>query len=406
MRSPTDSEQPLGFDAIIGNPPFVDSETMKREVPRHRHAMGCLHSSCQGNWDLFCPFVELGLRLAHDNGISSLVTPNRLLAADYAAAIQDVILRNSPLVCHDFSDTTSHFTNASIAVIILATRRREGVPSDQVRFIRYDERCRPRSRRTVPLSQLRALPEGYISAPLNVPDESILTYLECPTRLADVATLSDGATTGEAYQIRDYVRDLDGDDLPSDCVRIVNTGTVDPFRHLWGTKPISYLGFRGLRPVVQIEDLRTVSPRRVEQAQRPKVIVAGMASRIEAVACDDRTLCGKSACLIQPGENVCPHALAVVLNSDLMNVLYRALFGGRGFGRGSMNVGPRQLEQLPVPDSRYLRPWSNGTLAPSDESRLSYFGQQAVTAVETDAFDQVMRESERWLETRLNREVR
>src|SRR5690606_36510753 len=56
------------FDAVIGNPPYVDSETMTRDRPHARSAYAARWSTARGNWDLFVPFVELSLHLVRDGG--------------------------------------------------------------------------------------------------------------------------------------------------------------------------------------------------------------------------------------------------------------------------------------------------------------------------------------------------
>jgi hypothetical protein len=46
------------------------------------------------------------------------------------------------------------------------------------------------------------------------------------------------------------------------------------------------------------------------------------------------------------------------VNSHCYQDIYKALFGGRGFGKNSMSIGPRQLEQMPVPSIATLKPQS------------------------------------------------
>ena len=74
-------------------------------------------------------------------------------------------------------------------------------------------------------------------------------------------------------------------------------------------------------------------PRRYRQSQREKVVVAGMASRIEAVVVPSGFLCGKSAVQIIPNLGICPYALAAFLNGQDVTVLYKGLFSMRGMGR-------------------------------------------------------------------------
>ena len=52
-----------GFDVVIGNPPYVDSESMTKSYPNERIFISKKYQSASGNWDLFIPFIELGIQI-------------------------------------------------------------------------------------------------------------------------------------------------------------------------------------------------------------------------------------------------------------------------------------------------------------------------------------------------------
>lgn len=360
-----------GFAVVVGNPPYVDSETMSSESPAVRAAIGAMHRTATGNWDLYIPFVEQAIAMLNEGGMEALVTPSQIMASDYAAPLQALMLQHGLRVCHDFSDAQP-FRDADVAVAILAVAK--GVGEGPTTFIKYDQNLKEVRRVSATRAMLESLPEGYITAPLTAQDPALLDWLASAQRVEDVAQVSDGATTAEAYQIRDVVEE--GPSQPgSNCVRLVNTGTIDPFRILWGVRDIRYLGFSGLYPVIAEDALDQVASRRLQQARVDKVILAGMSNRLEAAVAKAGVLCGKSAVLVIPdGKTMCPHALTAVLNAPSMSSLYRALLGTRGFGSGSMNIGPRQVERMPVPARSLLAPAagipSEPPSVPIEEHRL------------------------------------
>jgi len=73
-----------GAHCVVGNPPYLDSETMTRNFPEEREFCTKNFDSASGNWDLFCVFIEKGLRLIRDNGKFGYIIPNKLLSAPYA----------------------------------------------------------------------------------------------------------------------------------------------------------------------------------------------------------------------------------------------------------------------------------------------------------------------------------
>jgi len=58
-----------GFDVIIGNPPYIDSEIMTKENPEFREYCSEKYNSAKGNWDIFCVFIEKSLNLLRDGCI-------------------------------------------------------------------------------------------------------------------------------------------------------------------------------------------------------------------------------------------------------------------------------------------------------------------------------------------------
>ena len=191
--------------------------------------------------------------------------------------------------------------------------------------------------------EIKRLPKGHWSLPFF---ESVhwADALQ-GTSLGELADIRDGATTGEAYKIRAHIKDREpqrGD------IKIINTGLIDPHRSLWGNRPIRYLGFKGIKPVISRQDLEQINPKRLWQSEQIKTLVGGMGKRIEAVAVPAQTLCGKSAVQIIPHEGFCAYAIAAWLNSDWICRMYAALFQLRGMGKGALNIGPRQIKSLPV----------------------------------------------------------
>jgi hypothetical protein len=72
-----------GFDAVIGNPPYVRQEYLAAHKPQLRR-----FASYDGVADLYVYFLELVHRLARPGGRYCLITPNKWLTAAYARALR------------------------------------------------------------------------------------------------------------------------------------------------------------------------------------------------------------------------------------------------------------------------------------------------------------------------------
>ena len=80
-----------GFDVIVGNPPYVDSEEMTKSNKLLREEYKKKYNSAIGNWDLYIIFIELGLNLLKKGGIISYIVKNTLVSAKYSEQIRKIL---------------------------------------------------------------------------------------------------------------------------------------------------------------------------------------------------------------------------------------------------------------------------------------------------------------------------
>ena len=67
-----------GFDAVIGNPPYLDSETMTQFIPEWRDYCVNKYRAASGNWDVFCVFIERALDLCRPGDTTASSFPTSL----------------------------------------------------------------------------------------------------------------------------------------------------------------------------------------------------------------------------------------------------------------------------------------------------------------------------------------
>jgi len=366
------------FDVIIGNPPYIDSEQMKRHSPELRASLCERFKSCKGNWDLFVPFVELSMGLLDPLGAQAMVTPKTLIGADYASSIQALLLQRRLTHLIDCR-RCEVFQDANVEVLVLVARGEafDAQGDAHITLCAPDPQAplRVQLREPFPQRALRELPAGHWGFALSdLPEQQALFELwRTSLKVGDVARISDGATTSEAYLLKELIQEAPAELLsrstpsPKGLVALVNTGLIDPYVSLWGQRKARYLKSDWSAPTLSLTELQRRFPRRAEQALSAKVLVAGLARRVEAVVAPPGVLCGKSARqLIPTSASVCVYALCAILNSQLIHQLYGALFGLRGLSR-SWSLGSRQLSALPVPSLIWLTPCEEDPLLSQEQ---------------------------------------
>ncbi len=88
-----------GFDAVIGNPPYVKLQHFRRPYPETadylRFGVGgelAYRSTQTGNYDLFLPFIEKGIALLKDGGRLGYIAPNLWPRLENGEALRRMML--------------------------------------------------------------------------------------------------------------------------------------------------------------------------------------------------------------------------------------------------------------------------------------------------------------------------
>ena len=83
-----------GFDAVIGNPPYISASAMVESHLDVRQAMlnANRFTSLTQKWDIYIPFMELGLQLLSKNGLFAMIVPYPFTNQIYAKKLRELII--------------------------------------------------------------------------------------------------------------------------------------------------------------------------------------------------------------------------------------------------------------------------------------------------------------------------
>jgi len=87
-----------GFDAVIGNPPYIRVQNLQQWAPLEVEIYKELYkSAASGNYDIYVVFVEKGLGLLNADGRLGFILPHKFFNAKYGEALRGVISRGQHL---------------------------------------------------------------------------------------------------------------------------------------------------------------------------------------------------------------------------------------------------------------------------------------------------------------------
>ena len=103
----------IGFDLIVGNPPYIRHENLKADDKRYFKSRYL--KTFNNSADIYTYFYELGLELLKtDGGILSYITSNSWLTAKYGQNLRKTILKDTRLLQYIDYKGIKNFTNATV----------------------------------------------------------------------------------------------------------------------------------------------------------------------------------------------------------------------------------------------------------------------------------------------------
>ena len=92
-------EEKRGFDAVIGNPPYVNAWEMFASDPRSREYLGApgRYHTAERHWDLYVLFIERGLQFVRLGGRLSYIIPFAFAIQKYGMGAREMLLAEHTL---------------------------------------------------------------------------------------------------------------------------------------------------------------------------------------------------------------------------------------------------------------------------------------------------------------------
>jgi hypothetical protein len=135
--TPIEPEWEGGFDAVIGNPPYVRIQTMQETQPDAvSYLSGHYQSASQGNYDIYVVFVERGLELLNQTGRLGFILPHKFFNAQYGQPLRTHLSKGNHLQHIVHFGANQVFANATTYTCLLFLSK---APSCRFHFVQVEE---------------------------------------------------------------------------------------------------------------------------------------------------------------------------------------------------------------------------------------------------------------------------
>ena len=303
-----------GFDVIIGNPPYISAvqDSNLDQVVRDYYKM---QYSLNGAYDIYIPFLILGVRLTKDIGTYGWIIPNKLMVADYARRTLNLLKEQGENKIIDISKQNVFGHVGVYPIIIIGDKSKSG-------FVQYT--C----------DSPEDLNNANFFIDVKENDKNYMTFLEGGIKIGS------GATGFQAKALIECIStDPDRERIP-----FVVSGSVDPY-HIDFTN-VRYMGITYKK--AYIKKGKGIAESKWKFWQQPKIVVAGMTRRIESCYFNDPLALGVGVYAIYDFGTYDPHFLTALLNSRYMTYVLLTKYRHKHLAGGYMAINKSTIEGLPI----------------------------------------------------------
>jgi type I restriction-modification system DNA methylase subunit len=108
-----------GFDAVIGNPPYVKIQELRQNVPPQAEYLTNKYQSATGNFDLYVCFTEVGYNLISGSGKLGYIEPHKFFQGKFGSGLREHLSKNKALYKITSFGDHQVFEDATIYTCIL-----------------------------------------------------------------------------------------------------------------------------------------------------------------------------------------------------------------------------------------------------------------------------------------------
>lgn len=334
-----------GFDAVIGNPPYVNIRrlTVSRSAGVKRYLR--THYQCaRGAYDLYVLFLELAFRVLRPGGLCGLIVPNKLAGLTYAGPCRALLSEQTTIRRIVDLSQWRVFPDAGVYPYIIIWQKQPPVAEHRIAVVQATSEAELEADRGawyVRQSALSAAAGWHLHGTLDIESRVATRPLQALARLHS-------GTTG--FQAAALAGELTGESSSAVCLprgeyfRFVVSGNIDRYRICWGRA--RFMKRTWIQPVLSSASSALTDGKR-QLFRGPKIVIAGMTRRIEAAWDPGGLALGVQVyAAADLGED--RRYVLGLLNSKLLSFLFRARFRAKQLSGGFLAINKSQLDQLPI----------------------------------------------------------
>ncbi|GAA9070453.1 class I SAM-dependent DNA methyltransferase [Helicobacter pylori] len=153
----------LGFDCIIGNPPYIRQEHIREIKPLLQKQYQDFYNSTA---DIYTYFFALSFHLLKDKGFNAFITSNKYARAKYGAKLRELLLKKTTIVSYMELNALKVFESAAVDTSIMSFIKQESPKDSSFNYYEPtpDDKSDLKSARSLTMKQNALSTESFIFA--------------------------------------------------------------------------------------------------------------------------------------------------------------------------------------------------------------------------------------------------
>lgn len=326
-----------GFDIVIGNPPYINANELKKNLGDNEYKqLKSLYSTAKGTVDFYVYFFEKALAVLCTNGVLSYITPNKYLCANYGKALRYYFIQNTQILTL-WDVSRNNVFDASIYPVVILLQKKKVL--HKYSFICTDK---DNIKRSFVSSQLTVFPDNIWGFLLSSKFDIANKILRRCDEITKYCKINATSTAAEADTFHSLIKE----NLP-DGLKLVNTGTIDPFTSLWGKSTLLDKGCRYLFPTLP-NDEKLLGHNRYKLYNESKIIISKMSLTLEGFwDAQGEYASVNTNCL--HSMNIAPQLLLSWIHSKVFHFIYECYFEGLKMAGGYLPFSAPYLSCMCIP---------------------------------------------------------
>ncbi len=337
-----------GFDLIIGNPPYIEIKKIRNKTEKEFYSQSFY--SAYKLYDLAILFIERALQLLKEGGLLSFIITNKFLSTDFGKNIREIILTQSKIQSIIDVSYLPIFQDASIYPIIITLEKamknameenldNQFCVSSKIEELKELEKNSygKYSRKQIEFYQL---PKMIFNISAN--HELIQSIINNPlSKKLD----SYGKFAYRVLGFTDWnknVKQITENPKSNDDFRIIGTANISPYSINF-QKPVRLSKVKFENPFLKI-----VNEKHTNLFMKPKLLIKEVATKL-TVAYDSGVFANLTGMyMFYPHDPDLMKTLTLILNSDILNVIFSSLYSGTHLAGGYLRFNGSYLKELPI----------------------------------------------------------